>query len=552
VNLPNTKNPVAYLCAEFGTDSNLPTYAGGLGILAGDTLLEAAEQNFPMLGIGLLYQGRKFLQEFTPDGWQVEDASPFQAENTSLVRPVEIKGKRLILNLNFNNEPVKVIAYRQRIGPSVSLYLLSTDFDGNSEAWRDIMQAEYAGGDETQLKQQLILGIAGLRLLETLGIKPSLYHFQEGRPIFAHWELTRRQMVKNKISFPEASKAATEKIVYTNHTLVPDGNLVYNTNLLRPYAESFARDCGCGCQDLLAPGLTKNGNFSITKYGLETSKVASAVSRLHGKLCKKLWPEYAWQVVTNGIFLPRWQDVAFKNPGLSDHQLWDLHLSKKRDLAHVVKRRSGFSYDPDCLVVGWARRISGYKQVEKLFQDPDRLLKIVAASSRPVQILIAGKAHPGDDIGKKCIQDMMKTMADHLSNHALFIPNYDIALASYMISGVDLWLNTPEYSKEACGTSGMKALSNGVLNCSVADGWVAEFNLSEVGWVIDHTNLSQSLYGLLENEIVPMFYSRDSELLPREWIIRMRSSIALSRRFSTEKMLEGYIKKLYSQALSTT
>lgn len=525
--MPTKPAPVAYFCAEFGIDSNLPTYAGGLGILAGDTLLEAAQQDFPMVGVGLLYQGRQFLQEFSSEGWQQEDSSPFQAENTKIVRPVEINGARLEVSLNFFNQQIKIHAYQQRLGPVTTLYLLTSDVEGNPDDWRNIMAAEYCCGDEVQLRQQFVLGIGGMRFLEKLHIKPRLYHFQEGRPIFAHWE-----MLKNKVN---------PKIVYTNHTLVPDGNLVYSAELVRSYAESFAQQNSLNTDELIKPGLTKDNNFSITQYGLKIADTVSAVSKLHGQLCQKNWPNYNWKVVTNGIHLPRWQKHEFKNANISDEALWRVHQSKKQELARVVQKRSGFNYDPNKLVLGWARRISGYKQVEKIFEDIERLKNIVKHKKRPIQILIAGKAHPGDEKGKRCIQDVMKIMTEHLSEYSLFIPNYDIALASHLVSGVDVWLNTPEYGKEACGTSGMKAAANGVLNASVADGWVAEANLNASGWIIDHNRLPDHLYELLESEIAPLYYAQDKQ----EWTYKMRASLQLAQKFSSERMLEEYERLLY-------
>ncbi len=529
MSLPN-KNPIAYFCAEFGIDTNLPTYAGGLGILAGDTLLEAAQQDFPMIGIGLLYQGKNFLQKFTSEGWQVEHASPFYPENTQLVRPVEIGGKKLKIKIKFFDQEITIATYQQKLGSNTFLYLLSSDFDENPESWRDIMSAEYCCGDESQLMQQFVLGLGGMRLLQTLKIKPQVLHFQEGRPIFAHWEL-----LKNKLEIP---------IVYTNHTLVPDGNLIYDENLVTRYAKSYADQSGLDPQELVKPGLTGKGGFSITKYGLAVSSKASAVSKRHQQLCQKNWPNYNWTYVTNGIYLPRWQSQRLVNPNLSDNSLWEIHLSKKRDLARIVKKRSGFSYDPERLILGWARRITGYKQVEKIFEDSDRLAEILYNKDKPVQILVAGKAHPGDEAGKRCIQDVMRVMTNKLSDRALFIPNYDVALAADLIAGVDVWLNTPEFGKEACGTSGMKALSNGVLNCTVADGWAAEVDWKDYGWELDPENISGSLCSLLENEIVPMFYGREQGI-PLDWIKRMHASISLSKEYSTERMLEEYQKKLY-------
>lgn len=529
--LPSPKHPIAYFCAEFGIDSNLPTYAGGLGILAGDTLLEAAQQDFPMVGIGLLYQGKSFLQEFDSQGWQTEHRSPFESQNTMLVRPVTYQGQKLKLSLNFFGHEITVAPFQQRLGENTSLFLLSSDFDQNPEAWRAIMNTEYCCGDESQLMQQMVLGIGGMRLLDALHLTPSVLHFQEGRPIFAHWELLRK---KSKIP-----------IVYTNHTLVPDGNLIYNSQLVRRYSDDYAQQYNLSSPDLLNPGLIEPNGFSITKYGLNVADKISAVSKIHHSLCQKTWPGHQWEYVTNGIHLPRWQSARLSNPGLSDHALWEVHLSKKRDLAHVVQKRSGFSYDPNRLVLGWARRITGYKQVEKIISNSPDLARIIKNSDMPIQILVAGKAHPGDQAGKRCVQDVMRVMTHELSGHALFIPNYDISLATQLISGVDVWLNTPEYGKEACGTSGMKALSNGVINCTVADGWAAEVNWDGIGWVLNHKDITNSFHDILEHQIVPLYYQNQADL-PRDWIAMMRKSLELSKSYSTSRMLTEYQEKLYS------
>ena len=367
--------------------------------------------------------------------------------------------------------------------------------------------------------------------MEALKITPSHLHFQEGRPIFAHWELLR-------------TKKDTP-IIYTNHTLVPDGNLTYDLDLVKKYADDYATQYKLSGENLIKPGLTQENHFSITKYGLEVANKRSAVSKRHYDLCQEVWPNYDWEYITNGIHIRRWQSSRLGNPHLSDHELWEIHSSKKRDLARVVKKRSGFDYDPNRLVLGWARRITGYKQIERIIDNSERLYQILTNPDRPVQILLAGKAHPGDDSGKRCIQDVMKVLSEKLSGHALFIPNYDIALATHLISGVDVWLNTPEYGKEACGTSGMKALANGVINCTVADGWAAEPNWENTGWILDHTNITEGFQNTLQKEIVPLFYDR-AEGLPSQWITMMKNSIKLSQNYSTERMLKEYQSKLYT------
>jgi glucan phosphorylase len=545
--MPALKNPVAYYCAEFGTDSNLPTYAGGLGILAGDTMLEAGEQNFAMVGVGLLYQGKNFMQRFTTDGWQYEEASSFQRDSTATIRLVEEYGKPVDVTFRCIGEEVKVRAYQQRLGDKTILYLLTTDVAPNSEHWRNTLAADYCCGDEDQLKQQMILGIGGARMLERLRIKPSVHHFQEGRPIFAHWEIANRLSKEKKLDFEDALREVSSNIVYTNHTLVPDGNLVYDTNLVRRYATDLADEYGIETNALIEPGVVANDRtrFSITQYGLNVSRIASSVSEPHLGQVRKVWPDYKWVNVTNGVHIPRWRAWEFNNPGITEAELWAAHIEQKKSLAREVMGRCGFEYDPHRLILGWARRISGYKQLGALFHDLNRFKLILTDTSRPVHLLVAGKSHHGDDWGKRHIQEVMRYMSSELNSHALFVPNYDIALARQMVRGVDVWLNTPEQGKEASGTSGMKALTNGVLNCTVADGWAGEVNWEEIGWTLDPHDISSSLYGTLENEVVPLYYEQDDAGIPIAWVEMMKKSIKLSEKYSTERMLREYDQRLY-------
>ncbi len=536
---------IAYFCAEFAIDSNIPSYAGGLGVLAGDTMLEAAAKGSSMVGIGLLYLGRSFIQRFDSAGWQYEEPSIFQPDNTQALRKVDRAGKPLIIPCQMGEETVFLSAYQQRLGEKTTLYLLSTDLPENSQPWKDALSAEYYGAHDMQVRQQMVLGIGGVTLLSILGVKPHIYHFQEGRPIFAHWELVKEHVEKGE-SYENAVTSITQKTVYTNHTLVAAGNLRYDPSLLTPYATPYAQAFGIDVSQLVAPGIDDENLFSITKYAMATAKTVSAVSKLHGKLSKKEYPTRDWNVITNGVHLPRWQVYEYTNKGLDDASLWHVHMRQKLRLAETVRRRSGFSYDHTRLTIGWARRISGYKHVDALFSDITRLSAIVHDTACPVQILIAGKAHPGDTIAKESIQNVMKAMTHELSDHALFIPNYDLALASEMVAGVDVWLNTPEKGKEACGTSGMKALSNGVLNCTVLDGWAQEVAWEGVGWALDDTSLTESLYTTISTEVQPLYIKEESEGLKVEWIQRMKKSIALAQSFSTERMLEEYYKKLYS------
>jgi len=334
-------------------------------------------------------------------------------------------------------------------------------------------------------------------------------------------------------------------ICYTNHTLVAAGNPLYDLSTVEWWAKPFAEKAGIETRELLSPGTTDD-KFSITDYALNVSSKHSAVSKVHGKYSKEKYPEYDWISITNGVYLYRWQDSDFRNPRLTDHELWDLHMSKKRELANTVMQRTGFGYDPERLIVSWARRLAAYKQPTAIFEDLDRFKRIISSSERPVQILYAGNSHAADPGSKSLIEDVIKLFSTELKGHAIFVPNYNITLANHLVSGSDIWLNTPKGSLEACGTSGMKAASNGVLNCTVLDGWTYEVDWTDIGWNIDPNNVADSFYGFLEEEIAPMYYERNENNLPVKWIERMRKSIALAPKFSAKRMLEEYKLKLYN------
>jgi glucan phosphorylase len=540
----NPENPVVYLCAEFAIDSDLPTYSGGLGILAADVISSAGDTNFPMIGIGILYKGKNYIQHITGVGSEEKRDSEFD-HDTSFLRPTFLNGQPLILNLQLENTKVLIKVYQIRIGEKTTLYFLSTDVDGNPPEWVSDMDALYAGDTNSQIRQQIILGLGGIKLLEALDINPSVYHLNEGRPGLIIWELTKNLMKKDNMQFKDAWDKAKKQIVYTNHTLVAAGNLNYPYEVIERYATPVAREMGVDTNLLIKDGLTDTGNFSITLFALNISKKCSSVSKLHNSFCQKEWPNYKWLNITNGVHMGRWQDSDFRK-SLNDRQLWDLHMTKKRELQEVVIKRTGFGYDPSRLVISWARRLAEYKQPKSIFQDLDRLKAIVENSEKPVQILFAGNSHSADPGAKNLIEEVINIMATRLSGHAIFIPNYNISLANRLVSGSDVWLNTPKGNLEASGTSGMKAIANGLLNCTVIDGWTAEVNWEGIGWTLDPSDISNYFYEKLENEIIPMYYDRDQNGLPAKWIERMKKSIELSKNFSTERVLMEYQKLLYS------
>lgn len=527
---------IAYFSAEFGVDSNTPTYAGGLGILAGDTLKEAADRDYPMTGVGLLYRGQYFIQRIDESGWQQEEISLYDPASACL-RQVTKNGVPLYIKPILAGQEVHIKAYQIRVGDETTLYLLSSDSHYNPQEWRDIMAENYWGDPEVQFRQQLVLGVGGVMLLEALGIKPDIYHLNEGRPSLLIWELLK------KYSQDEIKR----KIVYTNHTLLRSGNLHYNADLVRKYADSFADEIGVTTEELIEPGKIPNTNdFGITEYALSFANKINSVSTPHKKLSEEQYPEYKWVNITNGVHIPSWQNTHFRDPNLSSGQIWDIHNMRKKELANMVLRRSGIGYDPSRLVISWARRMAAYKRLDVLFEDIERLKNIMSNIDRPIQLLVAGKAHPGDEAAKAHIQQTIQAFAGELSGHAIFVPNYDIALSRQLVAGSDIWLNTPQMGSEACGTSGMKAISNGVINMTIPDGWAAEVDWEGTGWTIDSDNMSSSIYELLDTKVAPLYYKRNHDGLPEEWIEMMKKSIQLSKKYSTVRMFDDYIKLLYS------
>lgn len=537
-------HPIAFFCAEYGIEAQLPIYAGGLGILAGDILKEAAEQKLPMVGVGLLYRGEGAAQKINTEGMQEEVNVEYDPLSVGLEH-VYLDDMPLFIKVHLTQTDVWVRCWQKKLGSTVTLYLLDTDTDQNHASERSICSSLYVGTEEALLKQQLILGIGGVKLLHALGIHPSLYHVNEGRPSFLHWQLIRSYMDEHGMTYEQAQSLAISKTVYTNHTLVGAGNSSHSADLLRAYSHYYAERMGISVDKLLEPGLTHDGSFNPTQFALNIASKVSAVSQLHYRLCQEAWPQYQWSGITNGVHMPQWQDSDLKAVSHTPALLWQVHQDKKQQLADFVQQQTGFGYDPNRLVITWARRITGYKQLAALFGDLARLKQILSAPGREVQLLVAGKAHAYDAHAKQLIQQIITYFSTELSGYALFVPNYNIEVAKQLVRGSDAWLNTPEYGMEASGTSGMKAISNGVLQVTVPDGWAAEVDWVDKGWQLDPNAISETVYHLLEEQIVPEFYERDAFGTPQDWVKKMQRSIELSSHYSAERMLKQYIELLY-------
>lgn len=544
--LKEMKNPVAFFCAEFAIDNDLPTYSGGLGILSSDIINTAASQHYPMVGVGILYKGKKFIQNITKEGLEEKKDSEFD-HDTSFLRQTTINKKPLIIELNSDEGPVRVKAYHIRLSDTTILFFLSTDVDGNPENWISDMDALYRGDTDSQIRQQILLGVGGTKLLNALNITPSVYHINEGRPCFIIWEIADQIAKSENCTYEEGWKKAKEKIVYTNHTLVPAGNLSYPAENVFRWAKSFAKDYGVDENILVNEGLPDPATFSITLFALNTSSKHSAVSKIHAQNAKVQWPDHDWVAITNGVNINRWQDSDFREEDMTNENIWELHNLKKKELMETVIKRTGFGYDPQRLVVSWARRLADYKQPRIIFEDIKRLKKILSNPQMPVQLLFAGNSHSYDLSAKSIIEEIIKLFSSELSGYAIFVPNYNISLANHLVSGSDVWLNTPQGNLEASGTSGMKAASNGVINCTVLDGWTYEADWNGAGWILDPKNTAVSFYEQMEKEIVPLYYERNESGLPVKWIEMMKKSLSISDKFTCEEMFENYKKLLYTK-----
>ena len=537
-------HPIAYFSAEFGFDAQLPIYAGGLGILAGDIMKQAGDENYPVVGVGLLYRGNGMKQGLDEQGRQVDLDWDFDPVAVGLEH-VYLDNLPLFVSVHIGDALIWLRVWKKTFSPAVTLYLLDSETEQNTMAERTSTHILYSGSVEYMFKQAMLLGIGGVKVLTALGIHPSIFHLNEGRPAFLHWQLVRQFMDLHGLSYDTARQLAREKTVYTNHTLVGAANLSLQSNIMCHYASYYAGKMRVSCDELLAQGREDGpDDFNITRFALNVSNRSNGVSKLHSDLSASQWPQYHWCNVTNGVHMGTWQSPAVLTSKDDVAALWQAHLAEKRNLSTFVQTETGFSINPDWLFITWSRRLAGYKRLDSLFADLDRLAKILKRSDRPVQLLVAGKAHQGDQGGKDRLQEVIGHFSQELAGHALFIPNYNIAIAQQLTRGSDVWLNTPEVGREACGTSGMKAMSNGVLQCTVADGWAAEVQWQDTGWTLDSADISSSVYTTLETSIVPMYFDRQ-EGLPKRWLEMMQKSITLAESFSAETMLNQYRKELY-------
>jgi starch phosphorylase len=605
------RTSIAYFCAEFGIHECLPIYSGGLGLLAGDHLKAASGLGIPLCGIGLFYYNGYFRQYLNHEGWQQE----FLAANDFYNLPCALErnkaGQPLLIDVDFPGRKVHAQIWRVQVG-RVPLYLLDTKIEQNRVEDRCITDQLYGGDHEHRMKQELILGIGGLRALRALGREPEVCHMNEGHSAFLSIERIRILIEEKGLNFHQALEASLPGNIFTTHTPVPAGNEVFGLDLMDRYFGEWHGRLHLDRKSFLALGRqnphAEDELFSLTILALRVAGYANGVSALHGHVSRNMWsgvwPEVPTHEVpigsiTNGCHIrsyvsdqlnelfvrycgARWSyDAATVGKGwrgpesIPDAEVWRVHERRRSRLVTWARARMKSQLtragappkeiaaaeeilDPEALTIGFARRFATYKRGTLLFRDPERLERILSSKDRPVQILYAGKAHPKDNAGKQFIQTIYKMARDsRFKNRIIFLEDYDIVVARYLVQGVDVWLNNPRRPLEASGTSGMKAAANGALNCSILDGWWCEGYDGENGFAIgrgeEYTDLeyqdeveSRALYDLLEKQIVPLFYDRDNDHKPREWIRRMKRAMSTAAaEFSTLRMVRDYSEKCY-------
>jgi len=575
------KSPIAYLCAEYGFTDWMQIYSGGLGILAADMLKETSDLGIPMVAVGLFYQYGFFHQRLTDDGYQTEEYHRMDPEHLPLT-PIQIStGAPLLIEVTMVDHPVYCRIWTLQIG-RVPLYLLDTNIPENvREEDRLITGHLYGGDDDTRIRQEIILGIGGERAISALGFHPTTFSMNEGHSAFAALEITKHFMNDRGLTFQRAEEHTRKKIIYTNHTVVPAGNDIFSYDLVKKYLSPYLLGMDISFDELFQlgrhtaiDGAKIGDSFSMPDLALEMSAHANAVSKHHAEVIKDVWPHATIIPITNGVHLPTWAHSkmqriyeTFISPdwkhSIEDHELWKsaLHIpdselwetrnEMKRQMIQALNTEHGFMLSPDALTITWARRFATYKRADMLLADIDRLMNIINNMQRPVQIIIAGKSHPKDTLGKGLMQKIIQTIRNpRFYNKIVFVPDYQISVARRLVSGSDVWLNTPIPTDEASGTSGMKACANGVLHCSTNGGWVAEVDWSGAGFLIEPHNEADSLYRLLENTIVPLYYERNSGNIPEGWMSHMKKTLSIvCPEFSTKRTLKEYFDKLYTASL---
>jgi len=605
--------PVVYFSAEFGIHESVPVYSGGLGVLAGDHIKSASGLGIPLIAVGLFYKQGYFRQELDIDGYQHQEYILSREENLPIARALDIHDKPVVVQIDTRSGPILAQVWRMSVG-RVNLYLLDSDVEGNKPEDRQLTSRLYGGDTRVRIRQELVLGIGGVKAIRAMGITPGVYHLNEGHSAFATLEAVRGRMERDGWSYDEAVRRVSRQTVFTTHTPVPAGHDRFDGGLVEEHLGPMRDAMGISHDHLMSLGRVETHNhdepFCMTVLALKLSRRANAVSALHGHVSRRmwnsLWPSRVEEEVpighiTNGVHVPSWlswqmlqlydrifpagwmrrmgePDVWQKIYEVDAGELWETHYALKNLLLQFVRRRLARQcrrrgecdeaveqartvLDPNILTIGFARRFATYKRADLVLSDIDRLLAMISDPDRPIQIIFAGKAHPADEPGKALIRKIANLRHDErTSGRIVFIEDYDINVCRHLIQGVDVWLNNPRRPLEASGTSGQKVVLNGGLNCSILDGWWAEAFDGRNGFAIGRGETHSQdeitdqrdaafLYEVLEKEVIPLFYDRDTDGLPREWIRMMKNSISsLAWRFSAHRMVMDYARACYVPA----
>ncbi len=601
--------PIAYFSAEFALHNSLPIYAGGLGILAGDICKEACDLGLPLVGVGFMYPQGYFKQRISNEGWQEEIYERLDFHEAPIHPTPWPEGTGPLLSIQLGDRTLYVRAWQVRLG-RVKLYLLDTSVEENMLEDRLLTARLYAADREQRIQQEILLGIGGVRLLRALGVDPSVWHANEGHTAFMTVERIREEVTAGA-SFDEAVKKVRINTVFTTHTPVAAGHDIFPSRLIDRYFHGYWDALGIDRDTFLALGSPDNARsdyFNMTALALKTSEQRRGVSKLHSQIARRmwhgLWPEVDEDKVpishiTNGIYLPAWiapelyqvlerylgKDLLKRHDDpraweaieeIPDDEFWAVRQSLKRKLIHIIVKRAqklwadagataeqvlatGALLDTNTMTIGFVRRFTEYKRPALIFYDVERLKRIVLDQWRPVQIIFAGKSHPADFASKYLLQKVYNLAKDRqFQGRIAFVEDYDMRLARYLVQGVDLWLNTPRRLQEACGTSGMKASINGIPHLSVPDGWWPEGYNGANGWEIGDTTVGAdeedkkdalSLYQLLEEKIIPLYYERDRKGIPHGWIRVAKDAIrSVAPIFCARRMLKEYVKTTYVPA----
>jgi len=610
-------HPVAYFSAEFGIHESLPVYSGGLGVLAGDHIKAASDLDIPLVGIGLFYGQGYFRQRLDVGGWQREEYLETDVNQLPMEVAIGKDGRPVVVEIETRSGRIQAKVWRVKVGRR-DLLLLDSDVEGNAPEDRELTSRLYGGDLRIRIRQEVLLGVGGLRALRALGISPGVLHLNEGHSAFAVLEAIRMRMEDEGIAFEAAVPRVSREVVFTTHTPVPAGHDRFDAGLVEEHIGPLREALGLSQDSLLGLGRETPANqdelFCMTVLALRLSRRANAVSALHGEVSRAMWtflfrgkPEDDVPIghITNGVHVPSWlAPQMFRlydrhlGPGwhqrsseakiwegiesVDDGELWETHLGLKSQLIEFVRRRAVEQAErrgepvevlarleriltPDALTIGFARRFATYKRANLILKDIEKLLSMVNDPNRPVQFVFAGKAHPLDEPGKRVLQQIAQLMRDpQFGDKFVFVEDYDINVGRHFVQGVDVWLNNPRRPQEASGTSGQKTVLNGGLNLSILDGWWAEaydgINGFAIGTGRTHSNISihderdgEDLMRTLREEVIPLYYQRDNDGLPRGWITRMKRAIrTLGWRFSADRMVMDYTTKAYVPAAGGT